>query len=159
MSDKNHTTELETADEMLNNILDSCNIPPSSDSLETIMQKRMVEKLPLHILKIVSVVFLVISVLVPLAFKKDPSFDVINSSKTVAVTSHTLYEDCFVMTLSGLADYANIYSKKSNGAIIYPDIIDQDAGLVIFPYNGESLNIYIPTTSGECIQAVLHEPK
>lgn len=160
MSDNyNNIADKETANELLNNIFESCNISPSSKSLDTVMKKRQAERRPLFIMKMVSAIFLVLTVLTPLAFRRDPSFDIVSSSKTVAVTSHSLYDDCFVMTLSGDADYSNIYAKKNDGAIIFPDKLETSSGLVIFPYNGNELNIYIPTASGECIQAILHEAK
>lgn len=153
------TNNTETASEMLNNILDSCNIPPAAESLDKIMLKRSLEKKPLRILKVTAAFFLVIAVLTPLTFRQDPQFSVLTRSRNVAINSHNLYEDCFIMTLSGSADYKNIYARKNDGAIIFPDQIDRTSGLVIFPYNGEALNIFIPTTGGECIQAVLNESK
>lgn len=155
----NYNLDSDAANALLNNVLDSCNIPPSSKTIEEVVLKRELERKPISILKYIAIVFLVLSVLAPLCFNKDPQFSVIEASKTVAVTSHTLYEDCFVMTLSGDADYGNINSRKNDGALIFPDKIDEASGLVIFPYNGEALNIYIPTKSGGCIQAVLNEIK
>lgn len=153
----NFNLNKDKTNQMLENILESCNIPPSSESLDSIMLKRSIEKKPLIALKIIAAIFLVVSVITPLAFRKDPNFSLLTNSRNVAVNTHNLYEDCFIMTLSGSADYSNIYAKKDDGAIIFPDEVDSASGLVIFPYNGEALNISIPTTSGECVQAILHE--
>ncbi|MDO4187863.1 MAG: hypothetical protein Q4D29_02635 [Lachnospiraceae bacterium] len=153
----NYNLDKSKANDMLNNILDSCNIPPSSENIETIMMKKKLERKPLVILLHIAVLFLILVVLSPLAFKEDPNFTVIKTSKTVVVADHVLYDDCFVLTLSGAADYKNIHAAKYDGALIYPDVIDETTGLVIFPYKGDALNIYIPTNSGECIQAVLNE--
>lgn len=154
---ENHNLDKETANDMLSNILDSCHIPPLSEDIESVMRKKNLERKNLAILLHVGILFLILVMLSPLAFKKDPSFTIEKTSKTVAVTDHVLYDDCFVLTLSGDADYKNIYAAKEDGAIIVPDLLDKTTGLIIFPYNGEPLNIYIPTNSGECIQAVLNE--
>lgn len=153
----NYSLDKNTANDMLSDILDSCNIPPSQDSLDDVMIKRQLEKKPLAILKYLAILFLLIAVVSPLFFKADPQFSIVKPAKNVVISSHSLYDDCFIMTLTGSADYNAIYSKKADGAIIYPDKIDPASGLVIFPYSGDMLNIYIPTINGECIQAVLNE--
>lgn len=149
----------ETASELLNNVLDNCDIPASTKSLDEMMLRSALARKPLRFAKFIAVIFVIIAVLSPLAFKSDPDFVLINSAKSVAVSSHILYDDCFILTLTGDADFTNINAKKNNGAIIYPDQIDESTGLVVFPYNGEELNIYIPSRSGGCIQAVLYEKK
>lgn len=160
MQDKpNYTLDKATADNMLNNILDNCNISPSSEVASTEIKRRSRQRSNIRVCKILAALFLVITVLAPLAFKRDPKFTIITSSKTVAVSSHNLYDDCFIMTLSGDADFDNIHAKKNDGAIIFPSIVEKDTGIVIIPYNGEALNIYIPTKTGECIQALLNETK
>lgn len=154
-----HSLDKNQANELLNNVLDSCNIPPSSKTLnETMIQSKLARK-PLGILKFVAVIFIILAVISPLFFRKDPDFALVKGAETVAVSSHILYDDCFILSLTGDADYSNINAKKNDGAIIFPDKIDEATGLVIFPYNGEALNIYIPAKSGGCIQAVLNEKK
>lgn len=153
------TLDKKAANNILNNVLESCNIPPSSESMDKIMKKRAIERTPLIVLKYIALVFLIVAAISPLFFRRDPDFKVVSASKTVVVSSHSLYDDCFIMVLTGAADYKNISAKKNDGAVIFPDTVDSSSGLVIFPYNGDALNIYIPTLSGECIQAVLNETK
>lgn len=159
MEQQNYNIDKNTANDLLNNVLDSCNIPPSSKSIEKIMLKRSIEVKPIIFFKYISIILLLFCICTPLLFRPDPTFSLVTKSKNVVVSSHNLYEGFFVMSLSGEADYKNIYAKKDDGAIIFPDTSDSSTGVVIFPYNGDSLNIYIPTMSGECIQAVLHEKK
>jgi len=154
-----HNLDKNKVNDLLENVLDSCDIPSSSKSLDSIMLKRKLESKPLLIFKYVSLAFLILAICTPLAFRPDPDFSIVSKSPTVAVTNHSLYESCFVMTLIGDADYKNIYAKKDDGTIILPDTADDENGVVIFPYNGDSLNIYIPTVNGTYIQAVLHEKK
>lgn len=153
----NYSLDRAKANEMLNNILDNCNLPPSSETLEADIFMANMQRRRLSVCKFLAIVFLIAAVMSPLLFKADPQFKILTSSKTVAVSSHILYDDCFVMTLSGSADYSNIYAKKNDGAIIFPDQSDSSTGVVIFPYDAEALNIYIPTQNGECIQAILNE--
>lgn len=155
----NYNIDKNTANDLLSNVLQSCNIPSPSKSIDQIMLKRSLEVRPIIFLKFVSIILLIVCICAPLCFKPDPSFSLVTKSKNVIVASHNLYNECFVMSLSGEADYKNIYARKNDGAIIFPDTSDSSTGIVIFPYNGDSLNIYIPTMSGECIQAVLHEHK
>lgn len=157
MMQKNYNIDKDTANDLLNSVLDSCNIPQPSKPMDKMILKRNLNVKPFKILKYVSVLLLIFCICAPLFFKPDPSFSLIQSSNTVVVSSHSLYENCFIMTLSGDADYKNIYAKKEGGAIIFPDTSDSLTGVVVFPYNGDPLNIFIPTMSGECIQAVLHE--
>jgi len=147
------------ANEILNNVFDSCNIPPSSKSFEEIMAENYRKRIPLAVYKFIATLFMFAAVLVPFLFKPDPNFRLTAYDKNVVVTSHNLYDSCFIMTLTGSADYDNIYAKKNNGAIIFPEKADESAGLVIFPYDGDDLNIYIHTNNGGCIQAVLAEKK
>ena len=80
----------EKADEMLNNILDTCNLPPTSDTLETDMLIHSLQRRKIFVFKIIAIFFLIVAVISPLFFKADPSFMLINSSKTVVVASHML---------------------------------------------------------------------
>jgi len=159
MDQKNFDLDKNTADDILHNVLDTCRIQPSEESVDRLMLRRNIQKSTLSVFKFIAIIFLILAILCPLTFKRDPAFSLISSSKNVTITSHTLYDSCFIMILSGSVEYSGIHAKKDNGSLIYPDAYDVSTGSVIFPYDGDALNIYIPSTSGECIQAVLAEHK
>jgi len=157
----NHIAKINTADanNILNNVFDSCNVPPSAESFDDLVAKSRRKMRPIRIHRTIATIFLFFVILSPLFFRADSSFSLKSGLDTVAVSSHSLYENCFTMTLTGDADYDKIYAKKNDGAIIFPDTIDSAKGVVIFPYDGDPLNIYIPSINGGCIQAVLSENK
>lgn len=146
---------IDNANLILNNVFDSCNVPKSSKPLNEFSAETRKKLRPLIFHRSIAILFLFIAILTPLFFKADPDFMLQTASRTVVVSSHSLYSDCFIMTLTGDADYDNIYAKKSDGAIIYPSRIERGIGVVIFPYDGSELNIYIPSIDGGSIQAVL----
>ena len=150
---------IDNANLILNNIFDSCDMPKPSKSLNELSAETRRKIRPLIFHRVIAIIFLFIVVLTPLFFKADPNFMLSSASKTVVVTSHALYSDCFIMTLTGDADYDNIYATKNDGAIVYPERIDRGIGVVVFPYDGCEMNIFIPSTNGGCIQAVLSENK
>jgi len=154
-----YTLDKETANGLLNNVLDSCNIPPSSDSLNERMLKSSLERKPIVFFKALAVFCMIVAIISPLAFKADETFSLVKKSNNVAISSHILYENCFILTLTGDVDYTDVKAKKNDGAIIFPDQIDETTGLVIFPYDGDALNIYIKARNGGYIQAVLNEKK
>lgn len=156
---KDYKLNSKEAEKLLYNVLDSCNIPQPSGSLEATIRKKALKKQTIAFCTFLAALFLILVIFSPLAFKRDSHFKIVQGSKEVSISSHTLYDDFFVMTLKGDVDYDNIYSRKNNGAYIFPDTVDSESGLVIFPYNGDALNIYIPSKGGECIQAVLNENK
>ena len=155
MPQNNKNLDKDTANNILNNVLDTISVPQPEYTVDSLMEKRRFIKLNMLVLRILATIFLILVVISPLAYKGDPDFSLITSSKNVAIMSHDLYDTYFVMSITGSADYTNIRATKGDGAIIYPDKCDPQTGTVSFPFTGEEINIFIPTTNGECIQAVL----
>ena len=52
-------------------------------------------------------------------------------------------------------DYLGIYCKKNDGSVVMPTRSDSE--IVIIPYDGEALNIFITCTDGRVVQALLSQ--
>lgn len=157
---KKHSLDQNTANGILQNVFEECNVTPNEVPFDKIMLRSIAETKGVRFFKYFAVAILILVIASPLAFKQSNNFGLVNSARSVSIENHALYEHYFILTLSGTAiDYNAIYAKKADGAYIYPDSIDKKAGLVIFPYDGDSLNIYITSLNGEVIHAVLAENK
>lgn len=149
-----------TADDILQNVFEECNVAPNEVPFDKIVLRSTAETKGVRFIKYFALAILVLVIVSPLAFKQSDKFGLAQSAKSITIENHSLYEHYFVITLSGnKIDYNSIYAQKENGAYIYPDSIDTEAGLVIFPYDGDALNIYISSLDGEKIHAVLAENK
>ena len=74
----NYRLDKEKADEMLNNILDTCNLPPTSDTLETDMLIHSLQRRKIFVFKIIAIFFLIATVISHLYFRTDPKFILLN---------------------------------------------------------------------------------
>ena len=157
---KKQNLDKNTANGILQNVFEECDITPNEVPFDKILLRSMAETKGVRFSKYFAVVILVLVIMAPLAFKQSDIFGLVEPARTVSIENHALYEHYFVLTLGGTnIDYDGIYAVKPDGAYIYPDSIDKKAGLVIFPYDGETLNIYITSGNGEVIHAILAENK
>ena len=60
----NYRLDKEKADEMLNNILDTCNLPPTSDTLETDMLIHSLQRRKIFVFKIIAIFFLICTLMI-----------------------------------------------------------------------------------------------
>lgn len=147
------------ADETLQNVFLACNKAPNSVSLERLVIRSLIKSTFSTVCMIICHIFLILVIFSPLAFV-EKGFRVDRAmSADVAIVNHMLYEDKFVIVVSGDDMKKNdIYGKLRDSTLIKPeDISANDDGTytVVFPYHNEDFAIYIPTSSGGTIKAVL----
>lgn len=74
------------------------------------------------------------------------------------ITRHQLQGDQFYVYVkdeeSGV-DFPGIYALTLEGERISPLSYEETSGLVVFPYSGQPLNLYLPDRQGNTLQAVL----
>ena len=154
---KKYSMDLKSANDILQNVLKENNKEPNTVPFDRLVLTNTVNVAFAKIGRIASLCLLVLIALSPLAFR-DPGFSVKNSGliEKIIVTDHQLYPDRFVLYLKGSnINFGDIYARKSDGTFVFPEAIDEDAGEVTFPFEGQSLNIYIPDINGKVLQAIL----
>ncbi len=154
---KKYSMDIKSADATLQNVLKECNKEPNTVPFDRLVHISAANVAFAKICRIASLCLLVLLSLSPLAFI-DTGFSVKNSGliEKIIVSDHELYEDRFIMRLSGSnIEYDDIYARKPDGAFVFPSSINEDTGEVVFPFEGQSLNIYIPDVNGKVLQAIL----
>lgn len=151
--------DINTANQTLQNVFAACNKKPNTIPFDKLVLRGLAQTTLVSICKWSAAVFLLLVLLSPLAFR-NPDFSVSSKGfgQRIAIVDHHLYTSSFEMELSGgNIDYTNIYAKKPDGTVVFPSSVSLNGKTmtVRIPYDGTSLNIYIPDTDGNIIQAVL----
>ncbi|MBR2274493.1 MAG: hypothetical protein IJ873_00280 [Lachnospiraceae bacterium] len=149
--------DLKSANDTLQSVLKTCDKEPNTIPFDKLVFHNTVNAAYAKVCRYLSLALLLFAILSPLTFK-DPGFSVRNSGliERIIVTDHALYEDRFVMYLSGSGiDYKDIYARKNDGNYVFPSSVNEESGEVVFPFEGSSLNIYIPDLNGKVLHAIL----
>ena len=155
---KTYSMNRKKANETLQNVFEACETTPNSVSFTTLVIRTRANTTLVSTCKWISVVALILVILSPLAFHSHGKLEVTDAKAItqVSVVSHRLYSDHFEMKLSGSEiDYGGIYCKKLDGTIVIPTVSDAEEGIVEIPFDGDSINIYIPYGDGGILQALL----
>lgn len=158
MRQKKYSMNRKDANRTLQNVFEACDAAPNSVSFTTLVIRTKANTTLVSVCKWISVVALILVILSPIAFYDHGKFDTtgIEQTEKISVLSHKLYNDHFEMVLSGNdIDYGGIYCKKLNGTVVIPSSADAETGIVEIPFDGDSLNIYIPCSDGSVTQALL----
>ncbi len=158
---KRYSVDIESANTTLQNILQECDKEPNSIPFDKLVYSNTLHTAYAKTCRIVSLLLLMFICISPLFFR-NPGFSVKNSGflEKIIVIDHQLYDDRFVLYLSGTnINYNDIYARKNDGTFVFPMSMDEDMGEVVFPFENSSLNIYIPDISGNMLQAVLTTPE
>lgn len=161
MSRLKYNMDIDTANDILQNVFAAKNQAPNTTSFDMIVLKSKARTSLVTSCMWVGIIMLCLVILSPLAFQSQ-ELKVSNLASTgeVQIVEHRLFSEEFVMMLSGSKlDYQQIYALKNDGTVIFPSRIRFINGNteVTFPYEGESLNLYIPDIDGGVIQAILSE--
>lgn len=161
-ANKKYSMKMKDAGATLQNVFDAVGVQHNTIPFDKIMLRSRAETRTVSGFQYLAMTFLLIVLLSPLLFDRDANFKIKGSAfgQHVIIVDHQLYDDCFSMKMMGSKiDYANINSVRENGSIIFPKTIDVENGIVVFPYDGSSLSINIPTQDGQVLHAVLAERK
>lgn len=154
---KMYKMDKQAASETLKHVFEANNAEPNKVSLDTLVMRNKANTSLVKACKWISIVTLFLVIMAPLAFHTNENFNVEKkASSQVTVVNHELFDNYFEMTLSGdTVDYQGIYCKKLDGTLVLPKKYDAESGKVVIPFDGDSLNIYIPCTDGKVVQALL----
>ena len=155
---KIYKVDRKAADKMLQNVFASTETKPNSTSFNMILLRTMANTTMIKACRIIATIMLVLVLISPIAFADGRNVNNKISIPTdrVTVLQHHLYEDRFEMILAGDSiDYTGIYCKKLDGSVVIPTKSSEDEHLVVIPFDGDSLNIYITCSDGKVIQALL----
>ena len=161
MNRHKYTMDMTTANSILQNVFIAGEQSPNTTPFDKIVLRSRAKTTLVTACMWVGIVMLLLVLLSPLAFHsqelKVTSFE---ADKNIQIASHQLYSSEFVMMISGeMLDYKNIYAVKDDGTMVFPSRIRfvNDQTEVTIPYDGTSLNIYIPDLDGNVMQAILSE--
>ena len=159
---KKYSMNMADANNTLQSIFDACNVSHNTIPFDKIMLRSMAETKLVRHAKNVAILFCALVIICPLSFRRDTGFTVLNRSigQPIIVADHQLYQNSFAMMLDGQGIiYNDIKAIEENGAIVYPTSIDENKGLVIFPYDGNAFSISVPNTGGYVLNAIVAERK
>lgn len=145
------------ANRTLQNVFEACNQTPNTTSFDVIRVRNIANTTVVKMGKYIAIVFLMLVLISPLPFvKASENAKTDRKPSRVDVVSHTLKDGEFTLILNGYGiAFDDIYCKKEDGEVIFPDSSDEETGKVVIPFDGKTLNIYIPCTDGKTVQAVL----
>ena len=149
--------DLKSANDTLQSVLKTCDKEPNTIPFDRLVFNNNVNAAYTKVCRYLSLTLLLFVILSPLTFR-DTGFSVRNSGliEKIIVTDHALYEDHFILHLSGSSiDYQDIYARKNDGNYVFPSSVSEEEGEVVFPYEGSSLNIYVPDLNGKVLHAIL----
>ena len=162
---KNNTYSIDItkANETLQNVFAVCDHIPNTIPFDKLVLRQKAKTRCFTIGKYISGLFIVLLFLVPFVFPHSPITLTKNSNSTgtdVSITNHYISEGKFVLTLSGDdIDYSRCYASSLNSDGTYEDYpiisCDPDEHTIVFTYPKKTLNIYIYTEDGECLQLLL----
>ncbi|MBP5384285.1 MAG: hypothetical protein J6Y57_04860 [Lachnospiraceae bacterium] len=161
MNRHKYTMDMATANNILQNVFIAGEQKPNTIPFDKIVLRSKAKTTLVTACMWIGIVMLLLTLLSPLAFTSQ-EFRITQdeADESVQIVSHQLYTSEFVMMIEGnKLDYRNVYAAKSDGSIIYPSRIRfvNDNTEITIPYDGAELNIYIPDTDGNVIQAILSE--
>lgn len=162
MNRRKYTMDMTTANNILQNVFIAGDMEPNTIPFDKIVLRSKAKTTLVTACMWIGVVMLLLTLLSPLAFTSQQELKITQdeTDESVRIVSHQLYTSEFVMMIEGnKLDYRNVYAAKSDGSIIYPSRIRfvNDNTEITIPYDGAELNIYIPDTDGNVIQAILSE--
>lgn len=142
------------ADVTLQKVFEACSMKPNTLPIEELIQRSRENTAKFLLCMWISVIMLVFTFFMPLFFR--PSASASPAETDIVVSSSEIKDGDFVLHLSGfMIDYTSIYAIDENGEKIYPISYDAKAGEVVFHYNNESWNIYIPDLNGSQLHLLL----
>lgn len=150
--------DFQMADDTLRNVFASCNIKIQTESVQKLYQKQQREMRTFRMLMILSVVCLVSLLLLPILFptshvriSEDPQSDA-----SISVVQHHLENDIFYITMSGdEIDYEHIEIIDPAGNSVPMISVDPKSKTLVFPFEGDELNIIIPDKDGKELHLLL----
>ncbi len=158
-SRRKYSISRKEANDMLQNVFNACNQQPNNTSLDLLLLKNYTRVAVVKTGKWLSIAFLIIVLLMPLAFRRPAGTELTlnnNDANSIIISNHQMTDDHFSMYMQGEGIlYNNIYCQKQDGTIVFPDTISEENGYVSFPFDGEMLNIFIPCEDGYTVQALL----
>lgn len=161
MADKNekvtYKIDLETADNLLQNVFAACDTTPNTVPLKKIEKRNRQNLFTDNLLIIIAIVIFVISFFVPLCFPHSPIFVSVDSrARELTVVNHEMTADSFSIAFDGLAlDYESSYMQAIDGTIVKASSYDRFENRITFPYTQGEYNIYVFDTSGRGIHLLL----
>ncbi len=155
---KRYNMSKKAANDTLKNVLAACNMDTEKINFDLLIIKGLAQTNFVDTCKWIAIGFLFLVLISPAALMntdlKVASGGPMNEH--IIIEDHKLYKDQFVLKLVGKdIDYVSIYAKTDDGITILPIDIDEDQGLVTFPYDNESLTIYIQDKEGHTLNATL----
>ncbi|MCR5330717.1 MAG: hypothetical protein K6E62_05965 [Lachnospiraceae bacterium] len=154
---KKYNLDINTADQTLQNVFKSLDKKPNTIPFDKLVLRNAVNRTYIKTGLCVSLALLLLILLAPLSFiNREFKVEYTGLKQTIVVTDHHLEGDTFVMNLSGIQiDYDDIYARLPDGTFVFPVSADAESGVVVFPYEGTELNIFVPDINGKMLHAIL----
>ena len=161
MSRMKYNMDVDTANNILQNVFAAKEQSPNTIPFDKIILKSKARTTMVTSCMWVGIIMLCLVILSPLAFRsQDLKVTDYTKAKNLQIIEHQLFTEEFVMIVSGSKlDYQKVYAKKNDGTVVYPSkirFINGNAEITI-PYDGDALNLFIPDTDGNIMQAILSE--
>ncbi len=148
------------ANDTLKNVLAACNIDSKNINFDLLVLKGLAQTNLVDACKWIAIGFLFLILIAPVSLlnsdiRIESGYSI---QEHIIIQDHRLYSDHFTLLLRGDdIEYDKIFALNKDGVGVFPTSVDPETGLVTFPYDNESLTIYISDKHGHSINAVLSE--
>ncbi|MCR5106839.1 MAG: hypothetical protein K6B28_01610 [Lachnospiraceae bacterium] len=152
-----YNIDVNAANDTLQNVFKSLDKKPNTIPFDKLLFINSVNKTYTRACSFISVLLLLLILLSPLPFRsKEFTVSSTGVKQYIVILDHNLSEGFFTLKLSGDGiNYNDIYARLDDGSFLFPSTIDEEEGIVVFPYESGSLNIFIPDVNGKVLHAVL----
>lgn len=144
------------ADEMLQNILKTCDIKPNNIPLNKLQIRHKENKLSVKIAMFFSALFFLLTLFSPLCFAQPADTVSVESRalKTLNIIEHSCDETNFYITLNELFDFneKDSYMELADGTIYKVISYDLTSHTVTFAYPPMDATVFLYTMDGKLLQ-------
>ncbi|MCR5031279.1 MAG: hypothetical protein K6A92_00305 [Lachnospiraceae bacterium] len=159
---KKYTMDTKAANDTLQNILAASGLEPVPIPVDVLKLRASVNTQPYKRWELVSIIVLILTFLMPFAFRPAKVAVHVSPMKELQLSEHHVdSEGNLVMTFVGddvIYDSIVILDQESNEVPV--TFYDEKNGTIAFPYtDGETYNIMIPTGSGHTLHLLISPRK
>lgn len=154
-----YTLDAKAADDMLQNILKSCDIKPNDIPLNVLEVRHAHKFVYLHILRLVCAILFILTLISPFAFVRPAEKMVVEhrALHNLNIIEHKHEGDYFYITLNSdfQVDVESSFIQTDSGFESGVCEFNIQTNQIVFPYPSENSTLYIYTIDGELLQLYL----
>lgn len=157
-----YNMDMETANQTLQNIFAACDTPPNTIPFDKIVLRQKARTRIFFFAKWICFLCVLLTMISPMAFQNMPSSftNSVVGHNEIHVEKHFIKDSYFYLYVSGNdLELKYSYAVAKDGIVYLPISYNNEMGELVFPYTGDSLNIFVSYSKNEFLQIVLTPDK